>query len=88
MLPATAALVTASARSAARSIVKRVVFGLLMSGDSLADYFCQLARRRIEVNFDSITNNDDIPTNQIAKRIVNKEFKWLEEGVIPVGPED
>ena len=53
----------------------------------LADYFCLLARRRIERNFDAVIDNVDKPTNQLAKRIVNKEFKWLEEGVIPMGPD-
>jgi hypothetical protein len=39
MWASAATLVTATARSAARFIVIRVVFGLLISEDSLADYF-------------------------------------------------
>ena len=54
----------------------------------LANYFCELAERRINQNFEELTDNDDSHTNSIAKRIVNKEFKWLEEGIIRVGPED
>jgi hypothetical protein len=44
MLAAMAALVTASARSAARSIVNRVVVGLFISEDSLAVCFSKWSR--------------------------------------------
>ena len=54
----------------------------------LANYFCELAERRIRNNFAELTENDDKHTNSIAKRIVDKEFKWLENGIIRVGPED
>lgn len=54
----------------------------------LAHYFCELTERRINQNFDELTDNDDSKTNSIAKRVVNKEFKWLEEGIIRIGPED
>lgn len=54
----------------------------------LANYFCELAERRIRNNFAELTENDDAHTNSIAKRIVDKEFKWLEKGIIRVGPED
>ena len=53
----------------------------------LADYFCEMARRRIRDNFDSVSDNDDKITNQMAKRVVNNEFKWLEEGIIKAGPD-
>lgn len=54
----------------------------------LANYFCEVAERRIDQNFSDLTSNDDAQTNSIAKRVVNKEFKWLEEGIIRIGPED
>lgn len=54
----------------------------------LANYFCELARRRILRNFDELSNNNDRHTNELAKRVVDKDFKWLEEGIIRVGPED
>lgn len=54
----------------------------------LAHYFCELAERRINQLFAELTDNDDSQTNSLAKRIVNKEFKWLEEGIIRIGPED
>lgn len=58
------------------------------SAIDLANYFCELAERRINDNFGELTDNDDSHTNSIAKRVVNKEFKWLEEGIIRIGPED
>lgn len=54
----------------------------------LADYFCKIAKRRVMRNFRALTHNIDNTTNLIAKRVVNKDFKWLEEGVIQCGPED
>lgn len=58
------------------------------SAIDLANYFCELAKRRIDQNFTDLNDNDDSHTNSIAKRIVNKEFKWLEQGIIRIGPED
>lgn len=54
----------------------------------LADYFCDIASRRIEDQFYKLTHNDDKLSNAIAKRVLNGEFKWLEQGVIWVGPKD
>jgi alkylation response protein AidB-like acyl-CoA dehydrogenase len=54
----------------------------------LADYFCQAARRRIKDNFDAIKDNDDRSTNKIGKRIIENDYKWLEEGIMWIGPED
>ena len=59
------------------------------SAIDLANYFCELAERRINRNFDELTDNDDLHTNSLAKRVVtNGDFKWLEEGIIRIGPED
>lgn len=58
------------------------------SAIDLANYFCEEAKQRIDQNFKELSENNDSHTNSIAKRIVNKEFKWLEEGIIRVGPED
>ncbi len=58
------------------------------SAIDLAEYFCELAQQRIDANFAELSDNADAHTNSIAKRIVNKEYKWLEEGIIRVGPED
>lgn len=48
----------------------------------LADYFCLLAKKRIDQNLEAIGNNIDKETNIIAKRVVDNEFRWLEEGTI------
>ncbi len=47
----------------------------------LADYYCQLAQRRIEANFKALWNNDDKATDKIGKEVVEKKFRWLEEGI-------
>lgn len=54
----------------------------------LAHYFCKLAQRRIDKHFEAIDDNDDKMTNEVAKRVVGKEFRWLEEGTIWTGPSD
>lgn len=54
----------------------------------LADYFCTMARRRIEDNFYAISNNDDKQANAIAKKTIEKSFRWLEDGVVWMGPND
>ena len=52
------------------------------SAIELADYFCQISRRKIENNFSDLSNNDDKATNHTAKRILNNEMLWLEKGVV------
>ena len=54
----------------------------------LAHFFCTLARRRIREQFALLSDNDDRESNALAKRVLNGEFKWLEEGIIWVGPRD
>lgn len=54
----------------------------------LAEYFCLMAKRRIKSNFQALTNNDDRQANHIAESFINDELKWLEEGIISVGPEE
>jgi hypothetical protein len=49
---------------------------------ALADYFCLLARRRIETTYSSLSDNDDSETRALAKRVLNQEALWLEEGII------
>lgn len=48
----------------------------------LADYFCQIAERRIHENFAALCHNDDQACNKIAKRVIDNEFEWLEQGII------
>lgn len=55
---------------------------------SLADYFCTLASRRIEERFSALADNDDRLGNQIAEKVIDKEFRWLEKGVEWMGPDE
>lgn len=54
----------------------------------LADYFCQMARRRIEERFAALTSNDDKHANAIAKQTLEKSYRWLEDGVVWIGPDE
>jgi hypothetical protein len=51
---------------------------------ALADLHCRRARRRIAAAFDSLFSNDDKATNLIAKRLLEGELVWLEEGIVPL----
>jgi hypothetical protein len=48
----------------------------------LADYFCLMARRRIQENFNGLSDNDDRKGNELAKQVLEGKLRWLEEGVI------
>ncbi len=48
----------------------------------LADFFCNLARRRIGLLEDALSQNDDRQSNIIAKKVLDQEFLWLEEGIM------
>lgn len=52
----------------------------------LADYFCRLARRRIKQAFAALSNNDDKRTNIIAEKALDGSYRWLEEGIVWIGP--
>ena len=52
----------------------------------LAEYFCHMARRRIKDRFDALSDNDDREANQIAKSVANGDYRWLEEGIMWMGP--
>lgn len=49
---------------------------------ALADLFCRHARRRVAAHFDALFDNDDAATYAIARRTMDGEFAWLEEGII------
>lgn len=54
----------------------------------LADFFAVSAKRRIEEKFRALSDNDDRQSNALAKEVIEGKMKWLEEGIIWVGPED
>jgi alkylation response protein AidB-like acyl-CoA dehydrogenase len=53
---------------------------------NLAKYFCTMASRRIKEQFSNLTDNDDREANQLAKSVLEGDFRWLEEGIIWIGP--
>lgn len=58
------------------------------SSIELADHFCHLAKRRIDERFRALSQNDDRSANELAKKTLEKSYKWLEKGVVWMGPED
>jgi alkylation response protein AidB-like acyl-CoA dehydrogenase len=50
----------------------------------LADLFCRGIRRRIAQHFQAIRSNDDVPKYRAARRLLDGEFAWLEEGLTPM----
>jgi alkylation response protein AidB-like acyl-CoA dehydrogenase len=62
------------------------------NGDSspidLANYFCAMARRRIDRHFKALKDNDDRQGNALAKDVIQGDMKWLEEGIMWVGPRE
>jgi alkylation response protein AidB-like acyl-CoA dehydrogenase len=51
---------------------------------AVADYFCTVARLRIDRLFYSVRHNADPRGKKLANRILNGELGWLENGIIPV----
>ena len=47
----------------------------------MADLFCMYARRRIDVTFEEVFDNDDSATYKLAQEVLDGEHAWLEEGV-------
>ncbi|HEY4830975.1 MAG TPA: hypothetical protein VIH61_00215, partial [Waddliaceae bacterium] len=54
----------------------------------LADYFCKMAKRRINDRFLALSDNDDKQANRIAKNVINNEYRWLEDGIMWIGPNE
>ncbi len=54
----------------------------------LADYFCSIAMRRVDEQFEALTDNDDKKANHLAKTVIDKNYSWFEkENVIWCGPD-
>lgn len=54
----------------------------------LADYFCSLQHQKILNLYAQLDDNLDRYSNELAKKVLDGNYKWLEEGVIWVGPRD
>jgi alkylation response protein AidB-like acyl-CoA dehydrogenase len=50
----------------------------------LADVFCRMMRRRIREHFHAIRSNDDVRKYKTARRILDGEHVWLEDGLVMI----
>lgn len=54
----------------------------------LADFFCMVHRQRIMDLYNKLDENQDRLSNELAKKVLDGNYKWLEEGIIWIGPKD
>ncbi|MFP3939487.1 MAG: acyl-CoA dehydrogenase family protein [Thermoanaerobaculia bacterium] len=53
----------------------------------IADLFCRTSRRTVQRRFHELWHNDDALKYKVARKILEGEHVWLEDGVLhPVGP--
>jgi alkylation response protein AidB-like acyl-CoA dehydrogenase len=50
--------------------------------NALADLYCRGARRRIKDRFRNLFDNDDTRAYGVARRFLDGEFEWLEQGIV------
>lgn len=55
---------------------------------ALAEAFCAQARERIDDHFYHVGHNIDRRNNRVAGRVLSGEMKWLEDGIVWIGPEE
>lgn len=48
----------------------------------LADLYCRLARRKVRVLFDDMRSNEDELMYRTARRVLDGDFGWLEDGIV------
>ncbi|MBZ0270288.1 acyl-CoA dehydrogenase family protein [bacterium] len=75
-----------AAVSRSTSLVKRD--GRDRSSVPLADHFCRVARRRIAQAFHGTKSNDDRSAVRVTKALLDKQFSWLEAGIVTSCPEE
>ena len=54
----------------------------------LADLFCRQATRRIRDHFRALRCHDNHRIVDLATKVSDGEMKWLEEGIVWVGPDE
>ncbi len=50
----------------------------------LAERFCQGSRFRVETLFRELARNGDKENYRLARRVLEGEFAWMEEGIMPI----
>ncbi len=50
----------------------------------LADLFCRNARRRVKASFKALWSNDDVQKYKLARRILDNQLTWIEQGITGV----
>jgi alkylation response protein AidB-like acyl-CoA dehydrogenase len=48
----------------------------------LADLYCRTARRRVQSLFGDMRSNDDVAMYGMARRVLDGDFEWLEDGIV------
>lgn len=54
----------------------------------LARFFCTMASRRVDEKFDELQDNDDKMGNKLAEKVIEKNYRWLEEGIQWAGKDE
>lgn len=54
----------------------------------LADFFCTIAKRRVNEKFKALYENDDKKGDALAEKTIKKEFRWLEKGIQWMGKDN
>ena len=48
----------------------------------LADLYCRMARRRVGMLFEDMRSNEDVPMYRLARRILDGDLEWMEDGIV------
>ena len=54
----------------------------------LADLFCRQAARRIKGHFAALRHNDNLDIDKVAKKVSAGDARWLEAGIVWIGPDE
>jgi hypothetical protein len=54
----------------------------------LADVFCHQSRARIDELFRAIGRGGQRRRNALARRVLDGDFKWMEQGIVPCGTDN
>ena len=57
------------------------------SAIELADLHCRRAEKTIREAFGRLRHGEERATRRVAKRVMAGDLRWMEEGIVPCGPE-